>query len=372
MDTKIGLANLGNTCFLNVVLQALRLSPAIGEMFLKHACRDPVLRKDSKKKEFVSEFRTLILDFWRRTPSPGTIPSMIPRRFMSELYRTIHMNGDDWYRPGQQADAAEALQYVLDSLHDGLSRRVAMEVVGDAATADEESHVKAIRSWGGFFAKEYSPIVNSFNGQMQIRVVCSKCNTSTERYEPWLMIKAPIPGADTSGSAIPSMNTCLDKAFADEVIDDYTCETCKSKEKATIHNKISRLPPVTIVTLKRFTNGGQKVRGRIPWNLDSLDFGPWLAFERDPFSENDEDIASEYVTYAVIEHMGSARGGHYRMYARQGDSWVEYDDSSVRNVHPEHVVTADSYVAIMMPKKHAERMVAENEEWIQAYRADNK
>jgi ubiquitin C-terminal hydrolase len=369
MDTRIGLANLGNTCFLNVILQVLRLSPAIGDMFLRHPSHEPTLRKDSKKKEFVLAFRTLILDFWRRTPAPGTTPSMIPRGFLGEFYRTLRDTDDDWYRPGQQADAAEALQYVLDSLHNGLSRKVAMDVIGDAVSPDEESQIKAIRSWSAFFAKEYSPIVKSFNGQMQIRVVCSKCNTTSERYEPWLMMKAPIPGADTAGSEVPTMNTCLNAAFAEEVIEDYSCETCKSKERATIHNKISHLPPVTIVTLKRFTNGGQKVRGRITWDLDSLDFSPWMAFQCDPLYET-TDVNTEYVTYAVVEHMGSTRGGHYRMYARQGDVWNAYDDSSVSLARPENVVTADSYIAILMPKNTAESMVKRNDQYIQKFRSD--
>jgi len=364
MDTKIGLANLGNTCFLNVILQALRLSPAIGDMFLKFPTREPVLRKDSKKGEFVVEFRTLMLDFWRKAPAIGPTPSMIPRRFMSELHRTIRDSGEDWYHPGQQSDAAEALQYVLDSLHNGMSRRVAMDVIGDASTPEETSHTQAIRSWGTFFAKEYSPIVNFFYGQVQIRIVCSTCGTSSERYEPWLMLKAPIPGA-SRGSL--TLHTCLDAMFADEIIDDYDCDTCGGKHKATIRTKISRLPPVTIVTMKRFTNSGQKLRGHITWDVNSFDFAPWLAFRRDPFS-GDEAPLSEYVTYAVVEHLGSTRGGHYQMYARQGEVWNEYDDSSVRSVDPERVVTSDSYIAIMLPKKHAESMNLRNEEWIQKFR----
>jgi len=366
MDTQIGLANIGNTCFLNVVLQALRLNPAMGEIFLKNTTRDVSLRGDSKKQELVIAFQTLMRDFWRTAPAPNTTPALIPRGFFYALHNTLRDTEDTWYRHGQQADAAEALQYVLNSLHEGMSRKVVMEVIGGANTQEETSQVKAIESWGAFFAKEYSPIVQHFNGQMQIRIVCSNCKNASERYEPWLMMKAPIPGADTVGSTVPTMEACIDAAFAEETIDDYNCEKCKSKQKAQIFNKISRLPPVTILTLKRFTNDGKKVRGCIPWDLDMIDFEKWMAFTRDPFT--DEYVNTQYKTFAVIEHHGSTRGGHYRMYARQRDDWNEYDDSSVRKVDPEHVVTADSYIAILLPKPTAPSMLIENEGYIRSFR----
>jgi ubiquitin C-terminal hydrolase len=170
------------------------------------------------------------------------------------------------------------------------------------------------------------------------------------------MIKAPIPGADVVGGPAPDMLACLAAAFAPETLEDYHCEKCAKKVKAVISNKISRIPPITIVSLKRFTNTGMKVRGRINWDLDTLDFSPMMAFDRDPFGDPHRKVAPEYLTYAVIEHHGSTHGGHYRMYARQGEEWRLYDDSSVSTVHPEQVITADSYIALMMPRAYADAM----------------
>ena len=353
--SRVGLANIGNTCFLNVVLQALRLTPPLGVLFLKDAddAEALELREQSKRKDIVKAFRTLMVDFWRASTPTGTYPTLIPRGFFHNLHAVLRETDDDWYHPGQQCDAAEALQYILDSLHDGLYRRVKMDIVGSSATSEEEAHARCIQSWASFFSKEYSPIVQNFNGQNQIQISCSVCGNVSERYEPWLMIKAPIPGAHVVGGPAPDMKACIDAAFAPESLDDYQCEKCAKKVKAVITNKISRVPPITMVSLKRFTNTGMKVRGRINWDLDSLDFSSWMAFDRDPFGDPHRKGGAEYITYAVIEHHGSTHGGHYRMYARQGDHWRQYDDSSVSDVHPEHVITADSYIALMMPKAYA-------------------
>ena len=351
LSTTIGLANLGNTCFLNAVLQALRFSPPVGEIFLNPAIKNIVKRPESRKKDMAAAFHTLMRDFWG-TPLPaGACPTLIPRGFMHHMLQQLRENAEHWYYPGQQADAAEALQYIMDSLHDAMYRPRRMEIVGteDDPTSDELSQQKAVESWITFFGKEYSPIVQNFNGQTQIFITCSECGNKSERYEPWLMIKAPIPGAETRGAEAPTMTDCIAAGFAPETIADYACDKCKKNTKATIRTRISRLPPVTILTLKRFTNAGSKIHGKITWNLDALDFSPWMAFARDPFS--DTPTFPIYETFATIEHLGGARGGHYRMYAKQNGAWMEYDDSSVRPAHPDRIVDDNTYILFLMPKR---------------------
>jgi len=364
MSSKIGLLNIGNTCFLNVVLQALRLTPAMGSIFLTSS--EIVLRDDSKRRNLVHAFRIIMCDFWRIQPAVGSKPVMAPRGFFQLLLQTMRESDSEWYRHGQQADAAEALQYIMDSLHDAMYRPVRMSIVGNPCNLEEVSQVKSIESWTTFFSKEYSPIVENFNGQTRICVQCTECKKSSERFEPWLMIKAPLPVAPAKA---PTMDECIRDAFASETLDDYFCETCKKKQKAIITNHISRLPPIVILVLKRFGNDGRKKRGCIPWDLNSIDFKDQLAFHRNPFGA---EQTSEYETYAVIEHHGSTNGGHYIMFAKQDDVWNEYDDNEVRVSSPERVVSDDSYILFLTPKAKTADMRLEFQETIDALRARGK
>jgi ubiquitin C-terminal hydrolase len=222
---------------------------------------------------------------------------------------------------------------------------VRITIHGIPKSHEEESHVKALQSWTSFFAKEYSPIVEHFHGQSQICVKCKTCNTISERYEPWMMIKAPIPGGDKVGTDVPSLHQCLDAAYAPESIEGYACDTCKSPQPAVIRTRISKFPNILLLTFKRFTNQGAKIRGQIDWDLDSMDLRPWTAFTRCPFS--DRPVATTFRTFAVIEHNGSSRGGHYRMYARDGGSWYEYDDETVSKATT--IITPDSYIVFAVP-----------------------
>ncbi len=335
-----GLLNLGNTCFLNACLQALARCPPLVEYLLKDRTKTPATRIESKKGPLLSAMQTFLADV------EGKTGVYRPTGVVQALLHVISACEDDWYRPRQQADAAECIQYLLDGLHDAVYRTVRITVHGEATTKEQRDQVAALESWGRFFSKEYSPVVEHFYGQYQISIQCRTCRHVSTRYEPWMMLKLPIPGGDVAGSEAPSFETCMDKAFAPEAIPDYACDICKSKQPATMTTRISKLPNILLLTFKRFINTGAKIRGQIDWDLDALSLKPWCAFDRCPFT--DKKMRDSFRTFAVIEHVGSSRGGHYRMFARDAGSWIDADDESVRPVDVGSVVTPDSYVVFLM------------------------
>jgi ubiquitin C-terminal hydrolase len=76
-----------------------------------------------------------------------------------------------------------------------------------------------------------------------------------------------------------------------------------------------------ILGLKRYTNAGAKVKARIPYDPDLIDFSEWVTW---PSLQRE----CKYKVYAVIDQHGSSRGGHYNMRSRraQTDTWSLYDD----------------------------------------------
>lgn len=341
---EVGFANLGNTCFLNSVLQGLlKCAPLIRSDvdFQKH------LRMKSKKHLLVPAFQKLVKDIQEAKSGD----CLAPRSFQQALWSTVQACEDDWYQPRQQADAAECLQYILEGLHDALYRPVLMNVSGEARSTQESNQIKALESWKAFFSKEYSFIVENFYGQTETCLECQTCKSRSYRYEPWLILKVPIPGGDKEGAHVPTMEDCLNALFEPESIPDYACDTCKSKQPVLKQERISKLPNICIFSFKRFTNAGSKIRGKIPWNLNAMSLSPWMAFERCPFSKYRR--LPTYHTFAVIEHQGSAQSGHYHMYGRDGPAatWTNYDDCSIRRHVEAEVISADSYILFLAPSK---------------------
>jgi ubiquitin carboxyl-terminal hydrolase 8 len=312
-----GLANLGNTCYLNSALQLLRHARPFTD-YLATTAWERHRHPERKAAQLTEETAGLM----RALMAPGNslvIPTSFARAFVTfarEFNDSIHF--------GAQADAAEAIQILLDGLHMQLSREVRMDITGRATSPEQAQLVRSLESWATFFRKEYSPLVDAFYGQTQTTMRCQACGATSTRYEPWGVYKAPIPGAETAGAPAPTLQSCLRASLAEETIEDYACDSCKSRVKLTMTHAISRFPAHMILSLKRFTNNGSKVRARIPYDENKVDLSEFRAWTS--LQSVDQ---TRYRVIATIEHLGSSRGGHYCMRAREHDGWYLYDDGRV-------------------------------------------
>jgi len=376
---KVGLQNIGNTCFMNSVLQALIHTPilwkAFGKSFIHY----------DKQGEAICEamhdlFTKVVTATPHRTRFGGEILSISPERIVSAFEHAVRGHRNIRYRRGIQLCSAEVSRYLLDTFHTYLSSRFIMEIEpgsGDSAIIKRQTHaLEAFIKQYTSTEKEkkgYSEIADKFHGQTQIITICTNCKTvSTENYESWEMLPLSIPGSGTEGATAPSLLGCIKDQFNDELIEDYWCATCKSRDKvratcvathaprngtccrdcyklatAIKRNRISRFPEYISIELKRYmvnpiTEEPHKVIGGILWDLEDLNLEPYNAFHESPFKTR----PPRYRTYAVIEHQGrTPNSGHYYARIRKGSKWFEYnDDIPVTEVSKEEVITNNSYI----------------------------
>jgi len=250
----------------------------------------------------------------------GTKP-IIPSGFVRSFITFANTMNED-IQPGAQADSAEAIQILLDGLHMQLSRQVKMVLVGKPNRPDKQELIASMKSWGTYFVKEWSPLVDAFYGQTQTRVICDSCKMTTTRYEPWSVLKVPIAGVE--GGPIPTLEECIRAAMATDTLEDYTCDGCKKKGTAKMEHAISRFPTNLILSIKRFTNSGKKIIARITYDADKVDLSEWRAW-----TSLQEKAETMYRVTSTIDHMGTMGGGHYVARARYPDGWFIFDDWNV-------------------------------------------
>lgn len=338
---QIGLANIGNTCYLNAALQCLRHVPDLTVFFHKHS--DTWIHEDESDKNAIlcRGYKDLINDLWSGS-APGYLrPGGFIRHFREALKDTMfeHMISP------QQHDSHEALMFILDSLHEGMKRPLAINVI-----ADETSPVyNALIAWKNQVAPQYSPIVDYFFGLMEVSVTCQGCKHVSCRYEAFNMLNVDFPNSKEA-----TLAECIDYAFAGEPIDEYDCEKCckrtvckehtvytdgcescaivpkPTRSPGVIQRRIWRLPQNLILVVKRFRFDRQMGKCNANFTADtSQTFEKWFT----PASPETSRTAT-YGLQSIIDHHGHANGGHYTAQIKSPvtNIWNMYDDESVRQL----------------------------------------
>uniref|UniRef100_A0A8C8AZV8 ubiquitinyl hydrolase 1 n=1 Tax=Otus sunia TaxID=257818 RepID=A0A8C8AZV8_9STRI len=242
-----GLRNLGNTCYMNAVLQCLCSVPPLVEYFLSGKYQAALHNENG---ESAAAFGCLMSDMWH-----GEFDSVSPEVFYSVLGKQYPT-----FSKMTQEDAQEFLVCVLNELHQALKKvRAQLWCFRDCRSV-----------------KETSIITQLFEGQLSYKITCLECKTTTDRPESFTILSLPIP----SKSAC-SLQDCLECFFQQETLtknNQIYCSWCRSKQDAAVKATITKAPQIIIFHLKRFEWQGRrrrKLSTNISYPLSNLDLSPY-------------------------------------------------------------------------------------------------
>ena len=114
----VGLSNIGNTCYMNSVLQCLSKAGALREFFLENWRKD--LNRDNAlgaKGEVAEAFASFINDLWS-----GTYKTIVPVGVKTALARF-----QSQFLGYEQHDANEFMMFLMDGVHEDLNRIIKVE-----------------------------------------------------------------------------------------------------------------------------------------------------------------------------------------------------------------------------------------------------
>ena len=311
-----GIVNVGFTCYANAIFQAFRHCKGIEDL-CKEEKYSVMLKPNCKYNDVTKQFANIVQNLSTMTSSQ----SLRPNGFWNAFCSVVKDSCFEHLASRQPHDAHEFLMFLLDSLHESLSREITMNITKCSLISEKQIfHQKSLETWKTNFEKQYSPIVHSFFGMFHIQTICKKCKNITNKWETFNTLKGVIQ----NGEAV-SLLDCIHGELNEENIDDYVCEKCSLRTSAIRKTKIWKLPNNLIIVLKRFTHDGRKIHtSLIPFIELSLSE---LFSNSSPNKKN-----AIYTIRSIVDHFGSAHGGHYTAQAIRDDKCYLYDDQDIREI----------------------------------------
>uniref|UniRef100_A0A8C2V969 Ubiquitin carboxyl-terminal hydrolase n=1 Tax=Chinchilla lanigera TaxID=34839 RepID=A0A8C2V969_CHILA len=391
-----GLRNLGNTCYMNSILQVLshlrkfrecflNLDPCTTEHLFAHAAHrkarlsapEPQVRSDraqacgrhnlcwnggaslsrsleliqnkepsSKHISLCHELHTLFRVMWS-----GRWALVSPFAMLHSVWSLIPA-----FRGYDQQDAQEFLCELLHKVQqeleaEGSTRRILIPFSQRKLT------------------KQVLKVVNTiFHGQLLSQVTCISCNYKSNTIEPFWDLSLEFPEryhCIEKGFVPLNQTECLltemlAKFTETEALEGriYACDQCNSKRRksnpkplvlseARKQLMIYTLPQVLRLHLKRFRWSGRNHREKIGVHVafeQVLTMEPYCC--RDMLSSLDKETFA-YDLSAVVMHHGKGFGsGHYTAYCynTEGGFWVHCNDSKLNVCSVEEVCKTQAYI----------------------------
>ncbi|KAI0642296.1 cysteine proteinase [Trametes meyenii] len=350
-----GLKNLGNTCYMNSTIQCLSATVPFTSFFKDGRWRNAVnmVNPMGTKGNLANAFANILRDLWQG--ENGTLSPVTFRR--SICSHAPQFSGSE------QHDSQEFLSFLLDGLHEDLNRVLNKPQISSTPQREAElerlpTQIASEQEWEIYRMRDDSLVVDFFQGQYRNRMECLTCSKTSTTYNTFMYLTLPIP--TNRGHSKVSLQQCIDAFVKEEVMDKsdaWHCPHCKTLRKATKRLSLSRLPPVLLIHLKRFSAKGpftDKIETFVEFPLKGLDLTNYMPPPLPPGVSGGSPLSHDdprcqippyrYDLYAVTNHFGTLSTGHYTAFIASRGGWLYCDDSRVTSADSKDVVGKPAYI----------------------------
>jgi len=337
----IGIENLGNTCFLNSCIQILNHTYELNHL-LDSAKVQKTMKVGLEDTKIIVEWNDLRRIMWSGN---GVVN---PGRFVNNIHTISSNKNRELFTGFTQNDMPEFLLFLIECMHNGLSRKISMRINGKIETPIDEVAVECYKMLQRVYSNEYSEIMDYFYGIYVSEIVSIHTNKRYSlRPENFFILDLPILDEN---KLMKTLYECFDLFTKEEYLEgENAWYNEKTNEKENVKKRIRfwNFPKIVVITLRRFTPDGQnKISEIIDFPIHNLDLSKYV------YGYN----ASSYVydLYGVCNHYGGVFGGHYTSYVKNAENkWVHYDDRNLEILTNErNVITQFAYCLFYRKKNN--------------------
>jgi ubiquitin carboxyl-terminal hydrolase 8 len=316
-----GLANLGNTCYMNSAIQCL------SHLLEFHPKNDDFIQHLNQSDELYRSWYNTQIHLWSTLGENIVVPTTFLKKFMSCCNQK-----DISFHNFNQNDTEEFINIFMNLLHESVKVRADISVEGTPTNQIERLQVKSVKSWSDFFKNDYSYIIQKFYSQQLTITSCSKCDYYTVNFEPFMVLSLEIPDHNSTLYDCFSSYTSKTTLDADNL---WTCDKCKQKVSPDKKIKLWKTSNVIIILLKRYSNRSKK---------DNFVEYP-LQLDLDDYLVDYEKKGKTYSLSGICIQSGSLGGGHYYAMCKNelDGKWRQYNDTNVSDVAESELLRQNPY-----------------------------
>ena len=339
-----GLPNIGNTCFMNSMLQCLSYTSALQNYLLTQShmqrCRDV---PKSNYFCFMCELHRLLpnIAFYNSQGNRHSNTRTSINQSLYNIFNRFPLLSNNLTK-NMQHDCHEFWLLLIKKLQDNV-------IISHFYKQQQEK----LRQRGNngknqividVSLAETTIIYKIFGGYLQSCIECLECNYQSKTFDNILDLSLEIINFNNIISILQQY-TIIEKLNGSN---KYFCIKCNKKCNAIKQLTINNAPHILILHLKRFKYGGLKKNDKfIKFNYN-LDLTPFMSYYKQ--IRHSRELYNKYkVTYslyAIIVHSGqSVNHGHYYAFVKiNTNKWYCMNDSSVKSVSLNYVLSQNAYM----------------------------
>lgn len=330
-----GLANIGNTCYINSCMQLLSHTYELNDLLNKNKTK----LNNNIESNVYQEWNNLREMMWSENCT------VAPYGFIKCIQMISQKKDLDIFSNFSQQDVSEFLVFIINSLHDSIKRPVNMTITGIVQNSKDILAKKSYEMMQQMYTKEYSEIINIFYGITVTRIISLKDNELlSAKCEPFSTLSLEIPSLKGC-----NIEDCIDAYCKVELMCDENAwynEKTNQKENINKDIKFWTLPNILIITLKRFKNNNTKIQTFVNCPLINLNLSKYIVgYLPDSYI---------YDLFGTANHSGNVFGGHYTACIKNAnDNWYSFNDTLINKISENDIITPHTYCLFYRKKNKA-------------------